>query len=80
MAQYEVRDLLKIPQGLPVPVDDGAANHLTQVHIPSIPLPSTQGSSVDLSAVTNTAVVFTYPRTGQPGHAPLAPDWDMIPG
>jgi peroxiredoxin len=25
-------------------------------------------------------VVYAYPRTGEPGKAPLTPDWDAIPG
>jgi peroxiredoxin len=47
--------------------------------MPSVPLPATDGSIVDLSALPGRTVVYIYPRTGRPGEAP--PDgWDAIPG
>ena len=64
---------------IPVPTDDGAARHLPGSRVPSVPLPATDGSTVDLSALPGRAVVYAYPRTGPPGAA--NPDgWDMIPG
>ena len=80
MAEYTTRDLTSIPEGLPVPVDDGRARHLTGLAVPSIPLPATTGERIDLSTIAGRAVVFAYPRTGQPGQPPLVPDWDLIPG
>src|SRR5262245_21913848 len=74
------RDLMKLPTGLPVPVDDGRAAHLTGMKVPSIGLRATDGSVVDLSAVRGRAAIFAYPRTGRPGEPPLVPDWDLIPG
>ena len=64
---------------IPAPEDDGAADHLTGVQVPSVPLPATDGTIVDLSALAGTAVVFVYPRTGRPDQA-LPGGWDMIPG
>ena len=72
--------LQQLPADLPVPVDDGAANHLAGRQIPLLNLPATDGASVDLSTIGGRVVVFAYPRTGQPGAAPLVADWDMIPG
>jgi len=69
-----------LPAGLPVPIDDGAAAHLTGMKLPSIALSATTGGVVDLSARRGCTVVFAYPRTGKPGEPPLTPDWDMIPG
>ena len=69
-----------LPEGLPVPADDGAAAHLSGMTLRSIALPATTGKLVDLSALPGRVVVFAYPRTGKPGEAPLTPDWDMIPG
>jgi peroxiredoxin len=69
-----------LPADLPVPVDDGAATHLPAQRIPSVTLPATDGTEVDLSAVRGRVVVFAYPRTGRPGQPPLVPDWDSIPG
>ena len=80
MAEYTTRDLTCIPEGLPVPVDDGRARHLTGLAVPSIPLQGTTGERIDLSTIPGRAVVFAYPRTGQPGQPPLVPDWDLIPG
>jgi len=80
MAGYSTRDLTSIPEGLPVPVDDGRARHLTGLAVPSVPLQATTGERIDLSAIPGRAVVFAYPRTGQPGQPPLVPDWDLIPG
>jgi peroxiredoxin (alkyl hydroperoxide reductase subunit C) len=73
-------DPTSLPADLPVPVDDGAAAHLTGLRIPHVALPSTDGKMVDLSGVPGTVVVFAYPRTGRPGVDPLVPDWDEIPG
>ncbi|MGH9678661.1 MAG: peroxiredoxin, partial [Candidatus Acidiferrales bacterium] len=64
---------------IPPPEDDGAARHLTGMKAPSIPLPATDGSMVDLSSLRGLAVVFTYPRTGVPG-VDNPPGWDAIPG
>ncbi|MBI5131805.1 MAG: peroxiredoxin [Rhodopseudomonas palustris] len=65
---------------IPAPVDDGAAAHLPGTAVPSVPLPATNGDSVDLSALPGRTVVFAYPRTGEPGQIALVDDWDMIPG
>jgi peroxiredoxin len=68
-----------LPAGLPVPQDDGAASHLPGLKLPSLALPATDGSEVDLAALSGRTVVYIYPRTGRPGQ--LLPDgWDAIPG
>jgi peroxiredoxin len=68
-----------LPDGLPVPQDDGAARHLTGLRLPSVSLAATDGNSVDLSTLSGRTVVYIYPRTGVPGQAPLD-GWDAIPG
>jgi peroxiredoxin len=69
-----------LPPGLPVPVDDGAADHLPGRAIPPLVLPSTTGEPVDLAAAASgTLVLSCYPRTGRPGEDP-PPGWDEIPG
>jgi peroxiredoxin len=73
-------DWTQLPADLPVPEDDGAADHLTGSHLPSVPLPATDGTTVDLAQVPGTVVVYAFPRTGVPGEAPLVDDWDLIPG
>lgn len=67
------------PDHLPAPVDDGAADHLLGMTLPALSLHSTQGGSVNLSALTGRCVLFCYPMTGQPG-VPLPEGWDDIPG
>lgn len=73
------RDPNVLPEGLPVPGDDGAAAHLEGMRVPSIGLPSTTGDDLDLSAVPGTLVVYVYPKAGRPGIEP-PPEWDAIPG
>jgi peroxiredoxin len=69
-----------LPADLPVPVDDGAADHLKGSLVPALWLPSTAGSDVNLEeAARGTLVVYVYPRTGRPGE-PLPNGWDEIPG
>lgn len=73
-------DLNALPSDLPEPVDDGACVHLTEgTVVPSIALPATDGSLVDVSTLSGRSVVFIYPRTGQPGQA-LPAGWNEIPG
>ena len=64
---------------IPAPVDDGAASHLPGMRIPSIALPATDGTVVDLSSLPGFIVVYAYPRTGRPG-IDNPPGWDLIPG
>jgi peroxiredoxin len=69
-----------LPDDLPVPVDDGAADHLDGMEMPSVSLRSTSGGEVDLrAAAAGTLVLYVYPRTGRPGEA-LPEGWDDIPG
>jgi len=72
---------LTLPPDLPVPVDDGACDHLRGAAIPALTLGSTQGRNVSLlhEARLQRVVVFVYPRTGMPGAAPK-PEWDAMPG
>jgi peroxiredoxin len=71
--------LYSLPPDLPVPVDDGACDHLTGLAVPSLTLDSSAGP-VDLADLGSTrAVLYIYPRTGHPDHA-ISADWDAIPG
>ena len=67
------------PDGLPVPTDDGACDHLPGTRLPAVPLDATDGRMVDLAALAGRTVVYVYPRTGVPGVA-LPDGWDEIPG
>jgi peroxiredoxin len=75
-----VADAYTLPAGLPVPVDDGAADHLRGTVVPPLVLPATSGASIDLAVLArHPAVLFFYPRTGEAG-TPAGPEWDVIPG
>jgi peroxiredoxin len=64
---------------IPRPIDDGAARHLIGTQMPSLTLPATDGTTVDLSRLRGLVVVYAYPRTGVPGIENPA-GWDLIPG
>ena len=64
---------------LPPPKDDGAAAHLRGAGLASVVLPATDGTTVDLSALAGTTVLYLYPMTGRPDVA-LPDGWDGIPG
>jgi peroxiredoxin len=68
-----------LPEGLPIPTDDGASDHLPGMRLPSVPLNSTAGEPVDLSTLSGRVVVYCYPMTGRPG-SDLPEGWDEIPG
>jgi peroxiredoxin len=74
-------NLRQLPDDLPVPEDDGASDHLPEAVLPSVALPATAGSPVDLAAIANenALVVYVYPQTGVPGR-PVPEGWDRIPG
>jgi len=75
-------DLYTLPDDLPVPEDDGAADDLPRSRLPDVALPATDGTEVRLSDLPGRSVVFAYPRTGKPGEPSLGGDeaWDAIPG
>jgi peroxiredoxin len=73
-------DPLQLPADLPRPIDDGAADHLRGRRLPAVGILATDGTMVDLSAVSSAwTVVYIYPRTGVPGVDPPS-GWDDIPG
>jgi peroxiredoxin len=67
---------------LPVPEDDGAADHLRGVALPPVALAATDGGVVRLDELPGRSVVFAYPRTGRPGEESPGGDagWNAIPG
>jgi peroxiredoxin len=70
-----LHDVYTLPPGLPIPEDDGAADHLLGLELPELTLESSQGP-VDLREFN---VIYVYPRSGRPG-VPLLPGWDETPG
>jgi peroxiredoxin len=68
-------DVYTLPANLPVPEDDGAADHLTGLELPDLELDSSQGRV----NVRDFEVIYVYPRSGRPG-VPSLPGWDKTPG
>ncbi len=64
---------------IPIPEDDGGADHLQDKTIPSVPLTSTCGKSIDLAKLSGVTIIFAYPMTGDPTKS-LPEGWDDIPG
>ncbi|MGW1289007.1 MerR family transcriptional regulator [Streptomyces sp. NPDC002586] len=75
-----VMDYLALPANLPVPEDDGAADHLPGTKVPGLTLRDTAGRAVRLDALgPRRTVVYVYPLTGRPG-TDLPEGWNSIPG
>jgi peroxiredoxin len=72
-------NVFDLPEGIPVPTDDGASDHLQGMRLPSVSLMSTAGETVDLAKLPGRIVVFCYPMTGRPDQD-LPRGWDEIPG
>lgn len=64
---------------IPAPIDDGSADHLRDMSMPEVRLPSTDGGCVHFAHLTGWTVLFFYPMTGRPD-VPLPDGWDDIPG
>jgi len=75
-----VTEEFPLPDDLPEPTDDGAADHLPGAVVPSVPLPATDGRAVDLSSVSGRTVVYCYPKTGRPDRDVIPDGWEEIPG
>ena len=75
-------DPTQLPDDLPAPEDDGAADHLPGTRVPPVELAATDGTRVRLDELEGRTVVFAYPRTGVPGEPSLGGDdeWNAIPG
>jgi peroxiredoxin len=64
---------------LPVPEDDGAADHLPGARLPAVELPATDGSVVTLDRLTRLTGIFVHPAIGGPEGGSLE-EWTAIPG
>jgi peroxiredoxin len=70
----------ELPGDLPAPVADGAADHLPGGIIPSMMLPATNGTMVDLSKLTGRIIVYCFPKMGRSADEPDPDGWAAIPG
>ncbi|MFJ5972980.1 redoxin family protein [Streptomyces sp. NPDC093060] len=73
-------DFHRLSADLPVPEDDGAADHLPGLKAPHLELAGTTGETVRIDALgSGRTIVYIYPLTGRPD-ADLPDGWDSIPG
>ncbi len=73
-------DLTQLPPDLPVPEDDGAADHLPGRPLPTTALAATSGGSVALNQLgPGRTVLYVYPLTGR-ADIDQPDGWDNIPG
>lgn len=73
-------DYSHLPDGLPVPIDDGGTDHLVGAAMPSLVLATTAGDEVNVSALgPGRTIIYLYPLSGRPG-VELPEGWDEIPG
>jgi peroxiredoxin len=73
-------DPTQLPSDLPVPVDDGACDHLLGMTLPDVEVQVSDGGTVRLGNLgLGTGVIYVYPRTGVPG-VEMPDGWDAIPG
>jgi peroxiredoxin/RimJ/RimL family protein N-acetyltransferase len=68
-----------LPPGLPVPVDDGAADNLTGVELPDVVLASIVGGGLRLASLQGRTVVYVHPRMAGPAEK-VADSWNALPG
>lgn len=69
-----------LPEGLPIPADDGAAAHLPGAAVPELVLTASDGQTINLRKLgSGRTVIYLYPLTGRPG-VDLPEGWDTIPG
>ncbi|MFE5120045.1 MerR family transcriptional regulator [Streptomyces sp. NPDC056669] len=74
------QEYLTLPADLPVPEDDGAADHLPGTKLPRIVLRNTADKPIRLDALgPRRTVIYIYPLTGRPG-TDLPEGWNSIPG
>lgn len=68
-----------LPDDLPAPADDGAADHLVGTMVPELALPTTANDMVTLAQMSGRTILYIYPKTGRPD-VPMPHGWEEIPG
>lgn len=69
-----------LPDDLPVPEDDGGADHLQVMEMPDVSLPATDGTTVHLQHLPPRTVIYVYPLTGRPDEDVVPEGWEEVPG
>jgi peroxiredoxin len=69
-----------LPTNLPKINNDGACDHLLDISVPDIFLPTQNGNPLKIKRLdTFRLVIFCFPMTGHPDRS-LPDNWDIIPG
>ena len=74
-----MKNLLTLPDNLPVPENDGACDHLEGMKFPELDLLSTNDRTINLGAEKGLSVIYFYPMIGNPDSPPMV-GWNEIPG
>ncbi len=74
-----MKNLLTLPDNLPIPVDDGACDHLEGMKFPELKILSTGDRAINLGVEKGKSVIYFYPMMGNPNSAPMI-GWNDIPG
>ena len=69
-----------LPNDLPVPENDGEADHLPGMEMPDVSLPATDGTTVVLQELSTRTVLYVYPMTGRPDKDVIPKGWEDVPG
>lgn len=69
-----------LPDDLPVPEDDGAADHLQGMELSDLSLPATDDTAVNLDDLPARTVIYVYPLTGRPDEDVIPEGWEDVPG
>lgn len=78
--ETQMTDLNQLPADLPVPENDGAAEHLPGLRLPHTALTDSAGETVRLDRLgPGRTIIYIYPLTGRPD-TDLPLGWDTIPG
>ena len=73
-------DYTTLPEGLPIPEDDGAADNLPGRKVPDLTFQTSDNRTIRFTDLgPGRTVIYLYPLTGQPG-VDLPEGWDSIPG
>lgn len=72
-------DFTRLPVGLPVPKDDGGADHIVGVALPSVTLPTASGGMHSVDNLGDLVVMFVYPLMAVTSEQ-LPSGWNELPG
>jgi peroxiredoxin len=72
-------NLSEIPDNIPIPEDDGAADHLVHSRLPELTLRATNNELINIGKLAGIVVLYIYPMTGKPD-TPLPHGWNEIAG